>query len=92
MRPTVDAVREAAVKNYQRDPINLRIVALLTIVVAETDEAAWAKHDEFLSYANREGALALFGGWMGIDLSQWGRRGFQIHRHTGNAIRRQRLG
>lgn len=40
----------------------------MTIIVAETDEAAYAKRDELLSYGDKEGALALFGVWTGFDL------------------------
>jgi len=43
----------------------------MTLVVDETDEKAKAKLDELLSYGDREGALGLFGGWTGIDLSKY---------------------
>ena len=43
----------------------------MNIIVAETDEAAQTKREELLSYGDREGALALFGGWTGIDLSTY---------------------
>jgi dimethyl-sulfide monooxygenase len=39
------------------------------VIVAETAAEARLKHERFLSYANVEGALALFGGWTGVDLS-----------------------
>lgn len=45
------------------------MMAGMTIIIDKTDEQAWAKHDELLSYGDREGALALFEGWTGIDLS-----------------------
>lgn len=43
----------------------------MTVIIDETDEKAQAKRDEFLAYGDREGALALFGGWTGIDLSTY---------------------
>ena len=46
-------------------------MAGMTIIIDETDEKAYKKRDDFLSYGNREGALALFGGWTGIDLSTY---------------------
>ena len=47
------------------------MIAGMNTVVAETDEAARAKKEELLSYGDKEGALALFGGWTGIDLSTY---------------------
>ncbi|USW57187.1 Putative Luciferase-like domain superfamily [Septoria linicola] len=44
-------------------------MAGITIIVDETDGKAQQKYQDFLSYSDREGALALFGGWTGIDLS-----------------------
>jgi hypothetical protein len=43
----------------------------ITIIVAETDEAAELKNAELLSYGDVEGALGLFSGWTGIDLSTY---------------------
>ena len=53
-----------------RDPRSIRVFALLTPVVGKTDEEAQAKLAEYRSYASEEGALALYGGWTGIDLAQ----------------------
>ena len=39
-------------------------------IVAESDEAAKAKQEDLLLYSDREGVLALSGGWTGIDLSK----------------------
>jgi hypothetical protein len=41
----------------------------INVIVAATDEEAEAKRQQYLTYADREGALALFGGWTGVDLS-----------------------
>lgn len=41
----------------------------MLIIVAATDEEAQAKRESYLQYADQEGALALFGGWTGVDLS-----------------------
>ena len=71
LRPSVDTLRGLARDKYGRDPVHIKIIAGVTIIVAETDEAAKAKHDDLLSYGNKEGALALFGGWTGIDLSTY---------------------
>ncbi|KAF2805169.1 alkanesulfonate monooxygenase [Mytilinidion resinicola] len=71
LRPNVDAIRKLAKEKYGRDPSHIKIVAGITLIAAETDEAAKKKHDELLSYGDKEGALALFGGWTGIDLSSY---------------------
>lgn len=47
----------------------IKIFALLTVVTAATDEAAQRKFEEYISYTNPEGMLALYGGWTGIDFS-----------------------
>ena len=67
---TVRKVRAALVA-AGRHPYSARIYALLTIVTAETSEDAHAKYDDYLAYADEEGALVLNSGWMGIDLSAY---------------------
>ena len=54
-----------------RDPYGARIFNLTTIVTAENDEAARAKHAEYLSYGDPEGALVFMSGWMGVDLARY---------------------
>ena len=71
VRPSVDAIRQIAKEKFSRDPDHIKFIVGMTIIVAETDELAQAKRDEFLSFGDREGALALFGGWTGIDLSSY---------------------
>ncbi|CAF9935902.1 hypothetical protein IMSHALPRED_010386 [Imshaugia aleurites] len=70
VRPSVEAIREEA-SRLGRDAQDIKIVAGLLVVVAESDEAAQKKYEELASYGDREGALALFGGWSGFDLSKY---------------------
>lgn len=70
-RPAVDALRQLAKEKFGRDPSSVKIIAGITIIVDETDEKAQQKKEELLSYGDREGALALFGGWTGYDLSTY---------------------
>ncbi|PYH98120.1 xenobiotic compound monooxygenase, DszA family [Aspergillus ellipticus CBS 707.79] len=70
VKPSVASVREQA-KALGRDPASIKIVAGVLVIVGETDEAAHAKFDELAKYGDREGALALFGGWSGYDLSTY---------------------
>ncbi|RDW73213.1 alkanesulfonate monooxygenase [Coleophoma cylindrospora] len=71
VKPQADAIRALAKDQFGRDPSHIKILAGMTIIVAETDEAAERKRAELLSYGDKEGALALFGGWTGIDLSSY---------------------
>ena len=71
IRPSVDSIRNQAAE-LGRDPNSIKIVAGLLVIVGETDEAARAKFEELAQYGDREGALALFGGWSGYDLSKYG--------------------
>ncbi|MFJ2604190.1 LLM class flavin-dependent oxidoreductase [Streptomyces sp. NPDC087425] len=68
-RKVVDDIRAQAVSEG-RDPASVKIFILLTAVTAPTDEEARAKHEDLLRYASYEGALALYGGWSGLDLSE----------------------
>ncbi|KAI1500811.1 Nitrilotriacetate monooxygenase component A/pristinamycin IIA synthase subunit A [Biscogniauxia marginata] len=69
-RGTVDNIRAVAAKEG-RDPSHIKVIVGIGIIVAATDEEAWAKREDYLKYADQEGALALFGGWTGIDLSTY---------------------
>ena len=69
LRRLVDGIRQQAVA-VGRDPSTVKVFALLTPVVAETDEAAQAKFAEYQKHSSLEGALALYGGWTGVDLSK----------------------
>lgn len=67
-RRSVEKIRQAAV-DAGRDPYDVKVVVLLTVIVAPTDEEAWEKHDSYLKNGTIEGTLARFAGWSGIDLS-----------------------
>ncbi|SJM64560.1 LLM class flavin-dependent oxidoreductase [Gulosibacter sp. 10] len=69
-RRSVDKIRQAA-RDAGRDPYDIKIVALITVVVAPTSEAAQAKYEHYLENATVDGVLARFGGWTGIDLSTY---------------------
>ncbi|KAI9694338.1 MAG: hypothetical protein M1820_008986 [Bogoriella megaspora] len=71
VRATVDDIRKLAKDEYGRDPYHIKVIAGVSVIVAETDEAAEKKQQDLLKYGDREGGLALFGGWTGIDLSKY---------------------
>lgn len=70
-RRSVEKIRQAAAE-AGRDPLEVKVVALITVVVAPTDEEAQAKYEHYLQSATPEGSLARFSGWTGIDMSAYG--------------------
>lgn len=70
VKKSVDDIRQRAVEQG-RDPATIKLIAGILIIVDETDEKAQAKYEEYLSYADLDGSLTLFGGWTGVDLDKW---------------------
>ncbi len=70
-RTRVERIRKA-VRDQGRDPDHVKLLAAMAVVVAESDEEARLKEERLRSYASPDGAFALFGGWTGVDLSQFG--------------------
>ncbi|GIN97159.1 N5,N10-methylene tetrahydromethanopterin reductase [Siminovitchia terrae] len=64
----VKNLRELAEKEG-RDPQCVKIFALMTPIVGRTEEEAWSKYEELTKYISYDGALALVGGWTGLDFS-----------------------
>lgn len=89
--PTVVAkniaeIRELAKTEFGRDPASLKFLALFCPILGRTEEEAQQKFAGFRALGSIEGALALFGGWTGIDLNQYADD--QELRHVeSNAIR-----
>jgi FMN-dependent oxidoreductase (nitrilotriacetate monooxygenase family) len=71
LAPNVKAIRDLARDTYGRDPSSIKIMCGMTIIAAATDEDALAKERELQSYGNEEGALALLGGWIGVDVAPY---------------------
>ncbi|KAE8548995.1 hypothetical protein EYB25_009378 [Talaromyces marneffei] len=79
-------IRELARTEFGRDPRSLKFLALFCPVLGRTEEEAQKKFDDYRNIGSIEGALALFGGWTGIDLNQYDED--QELRHVeSNAIR-----
>ena len=64
-------VRQVAREKYGRNPTNIKVLALVTPILGETEDEAQRKFHEYKQYASDEGALALFGGWTGINLGEY---------------------
>ncbi len=54
-----------------RNGDNLLFFAFVKVIAGSTDELARKKYDEYSHYINYDGALALLGGWTGIDFSKY---------------------
>ncbi len=70
VRQYVDDTRRLAAEEG-RDPTNLKFFSMLTPIVAASDEGAQKKYEEYVSYVSYDGALALFSGWSGLDMSEY---------------------
>lgn len=68
-RGLVDDVRARAAAGG-RDPRSLKFLTIATVIVADSDEEAEAKHADYASYASLRGSLARYSALLGIDLSQ----------------------
>ncbi|MCK0198711.1 LLM class flavin-dependent oxidoreductase [Ancylobacter sp. 6x-1] len=67
--PRVRAIRQAAAE-AGRDPDDILVFAMMTVILGETEAAAHARHEDYLAYADPVGALALMSGWTGVDFSR----------------------
>lgn len=65
-------IRQLAAETFGRDGTKIKVLALVTAIVGWTEEEALAKLEDYRQYASTEGALALFGGWTGVDMDQYG--------------------
>ena len=65
------ALARAEIAKNGRDPRAVKVFSLLTVITAATDEEAWAKYEDLRSYVSYDGALALYAGWSGLDLSAY---------------------
>ena len=69
-RVVTDRIRAAA-EEQGRSRDDVKILAMLSVIVDETEEKAKAKYEEYKKYVNLDSAQAIIGGWSGVDLSQF---------------------
>lgn len=73
--PTMEACRDgvAAIRKETqlagRQPDQVRVFPGMTVIVGTTDEEAELKLETAKRYISPQGALALFSGWVGIDMA-----------------------
>ncbi|KAM7203145.1 Nitrilotriacetate monooxygenase component A/pristinamycin IIA synthase subunit A [Naviculisporaceae sp. PSN 640] len=72
VKNNIAEVRQTARQKFGRDGRNIKVLALVSVILGETEQEAKRKFDEYKKYADKEGALALFGGWTGVDLDGYG--------------------
>ena len=83
-RAQVERVR-AAVRASGRDPQGVKLFMGITVIVAETEQQARAKHADYLRHASPEAGVAHFAASTGIDFAEYG-PDQPIAAATGNAI------
>ncbi|MED1469848.1 LLM class flavin-dependent oxidoreductase [Bacillus salipaludis] len=66
----VQALREE-IKNADRNQEEIKILSSFTPIVGSTQEEAEAKFKEYEKHISYEGALALLGGWTGINFDRY---------------------
>lgn len=69
-RRQTDAIRDE-LETVGRARDAAKIYALVTTVVADSDAQAEKLYKEYQSYSSRQGAMAFYGGWSGLDLSKY---------------------
>jgi long-chain alkane monooxygenase len=75
--PTKEALRDAVAdirtraSDAGRDPYDVKIVNGHVAVTGATEAAAQERYEDFRRYTDPRGALALWSGWLGTDLSQF---------------------
>ncbi|TWH75846.1 FMN-dependent oxidoreductase (nitrilotriacetate monooxygenase family) [Azomonas agilis] len=84
LKNTVADIRRRAVE-AGRDPYQIRILNMQTVILGATDAEAQAKWRDYKQYISYEGALALISGWTGLDFGQYQPDQVLKHIHT-NAI------
>lgn len=70
LRHTVAGIRDE-LEAVGRDRYAAKIYNLHTVITDETPEKARAKHAEYERYVDPDGALSLWSGWLGFDLSDY---------------------
>lgn len=86
----VAEIRQLAKTEFGRDPQSIKFLALLCPVLGRTEEEAAEKFKYYRSLGSIDGALALFGGWTGIDLSKYD-EDEELRHVESNAIRYVRI-
>lgn len=85
MRPIVDLLR-MQIAEQGRDPRSVKFIMMLAPITGPTDDEAKAKLAEILAHGNHDTALALYGGWTGVDLAN-APRDLPLQKFEGDNVR-----
>ncbi|PAE28967.1 5,10-methylene tetrahydromethanopterin reductase [Paenibacillus sp. 7884-2] len=69
-KATVDKLQED-IERAGRSKEEIKILTMFVPIVGKTEAEAKEKYKDYQQYISAEGALVLFGGWTGVDLSQY---------------------
>lgn len=82
---SISDIREQSAK-LGRDPSKIKFLVKFCPIIGRTKEEAQAKYDYYVQYGDYDGALALFGGWTGVDMAAY-RDDEELRYVESNAIR-----
>src|SRR5438874_5850555 len=68
--PQVADIRRRAA-GFGRDPADILIFTLMTVITGRNEAEAHDKHEEYRRFVDHEAALALFSGWTGVDFAKY---------------------
>jgi alkanesulfonate monooxygenase len=68
--PRVAAIRAAA-REIGRDPAEILMFSMMTIILGRTEAEAKARYADYRRHISAEGALTLMSGWTGVDFSTY---------------------
>ncbi|EGV64552.1 FMN-dependent oxidoreductase [Yamadazyma tenuis] len=71
LKAKIHDIKTIAKEKFGREEDSIKFLNLLTIVVGETKQDALEKFKDYSKYGDLDGSQALFGGWTGIDLSEY---------------------
>ena len=69
--PRVAAIRDAGQAKIGRNPAEILMFSMMTIILGRTEAEAKAKYADYRRHINPEGALTLMSGWTGVDFSTY---------------------
>lgn len=70
LKRQVDAIRQAAA-DAGRDPQHVKVLQMINVVVAPTDEQAQKRYESYRSLVSFAGAMARFSSYTGLDMAQF---------------------
>lgn len=83
---SVAEIRRLAQTQFGRDGQNIKFLAMMCPVLGRTDVEARQKLEDYSQCASTDGALALLGGWTGIDFGKYGDEE-ELRQVESNAVR-----